>query len=528
MKKLKFFELDLSPQIKKAIAEMGFEEATPIQSLVIPLILDGEDVTGQAQTGTGKTAAFGIPILEMIDTDNKKLQAVIICPTRELAIQVAEEFRRLSKYMKKIRVLPIYGGQPIERQFKALQKGVQIIIGTPGRVMDHMRRGTLQMSNVSTIVLDEADEMLDMGFREDIEYILEYMPRKRQTLLFSATMPPSILNLTKNFQKTPKFIKVVHQEMTVPEIEQIYFEVKEKMKLELLSRLIDIYNPKLSLVFCNTKRRVDTLVTHLQVRGYLADGLHGDMTQNQRDRVMGKFRKGQIEILIATDVAARGIDVDDIEAVFNYDVPNDDEYYVHRIGRTARAGRTGQAFTFVSGREIYQLRDIQKFTKTKIEQHKIPSLADVEEIKTDMFLEALKSVINNEDLDKYIHIVERLMEEDYTSVETAAALLKIVMNKENNAETSNFEFKDTGAGHGMVRFFINAGRKQNIKAKDIIKAVDENTGLSSHVVGKIDVFDRFSFIEVPVDSAQNFLSLMNKRMIKGKRVNVEPANKKNN
>ncbi|MGZ7066757.1 MAG: DEAD/DEAH box helicase [Methanobacterium sp.] len=526
MKKLKFFELEISEEIKKAIKDMGFEEATPIQSLTIPPILDGKDVTGQAQTGTGKTAAFGIPILEMINPENKKLQAVIICPTRELAIQVAEELRRLSNYMKKISVLPIYGGQPIERQIKGLKKGVQIIIGTPGRVMDHMRRGTLHMDHVSIIVLDEADEMLDMGFREDIEYILEYMPEKRQTLLFSATMPPKILNLTKKFQENPKFVKVVHKEMTVPEIEQIYFEVKEKMKLELLSRLIDIYNPKLSLVFCNTKRRVDALVTHLQVRGYLVEGLHGDMTQNQRDRVMGKFRNGQTEILVATDVAARGIDVEDIEAVFNYDVPNDDEYYVHRIGRTARAGRTGRAFTFVSGKEIYQLKDIQKFTKTKIEQHKIPSLQDVEEIKTDIFLEKLKSVINNEKINKYIHIVERLMEEDYTSVETAAALLKIIMDKETSVETSNNEFKDTGASPGMVRFFMNAGRKQNIKAKDIIKAVDENTGLSSHVVGKIDVFDKFSFVEVPEESAQNFYSLMDKRRVKGKKINVEPANKK--
>jgi len=428
MKKLKFFELDLSSEIKNAIADMGFEEATPIQSLSIPHILDGKDITGQAQTGTGKTSAFGIPVLEMVDAKNKKLQVVILCPTRELAIQVAEELRKLSKYQK-ISILPIYGGQPIERQIKALKKGVQIIIGTPGRVMDHMRRRTLKMDNVNTIILDEADEMLDMGFREDIEFILDDMPKKRQTLLFSATMSRPILNLTRKFQKNPEFIKVVHQEMTVPEIEQIYFEVKEKMKLELLSRLIDIYNPKLSLVFCNTKRRVDALVTRLQVRGYLADGLHGDMTQKQRDRAMGNFRKGQIEVLVATDVAARGIDVEDIEAVFNYDVPNDDEYYVHRIGRTGRAGKTGRAFTFVAGREIYQLKSIQKFTKTKIEQHRIPSLADVEEIRTDIFLDMIKSIINNDDLSKYIRLVERLMEEDYTSVETAAALLKIVMNK---------------------------------------------------------------------------------------------------
>ncbi len=528
MEKLRFFDLDLSDEIKKAITDMGFEETTPIQSLAIPHILDGKDVIGQAQTGTGKTAAFGIPTLEMLDPDNKKLQAVILCPTRELAIQVAEELRKLSKYMKKIHVLPIYGGQPIERQIKSLKKGVQIIIGTPGRVMDHMRRGTLKMNNVKIMILDEADEMLDMGFREDIETVLEDMPEERQTLLFSATMSKAILNLTKRYQNNPEFLKVIHQKMTVPEIQQIYFEVKEKMKLELLSRLIDIYNPQLSLVFCNTKRRVDTLVTHLQVRGYLADGLHGDMTQGQRDRVMSKFRSGQIEILVATDVAARGIDVEDIEAVFNYDVPNDDEYYVHRIGRTGRAGKSGRAFTFVSGREIYQLRDIQKFTKTKIEQHKIPSVSDVQKIKTNMFLDDIKHVINTEDLEKYINRVERLVEEDYTSVEIAAALLKMVMTKRDQKESQDEDFGDTGASHGMVRFFMNVGRKQRIKAKDIVKAVAEETGLSSQIIGKIDVFDKFSFIEIPEESAKEFLSMMNKRRIKGKSVNVEPANKKGN
>ncbi len=298
------------------------------------------------------------------------------------------------------------------------------------------------------------------------------------------------------------------------------------MKLELLSRLVDIYDPKLSLVFCNTKKRVDALVTHLQVRGYLADGLHGDMTQRQRDNVMGKFRNGQIEILVATDVAARGIDVDDIEAVFNYDVPNDDEYYVHRIGRTGRAGRTGQAFTFVSGREIYQLRDIQKFTKTKIEQHKIPSLADVEEIRTDMFLDKVKSVVNNNDLRKYIHLVEKLMEEDYTSVETAAALLMMFMNKESATEDSEELFGDTGASSGMVRFFMNIGRKQKVKAKDIVRGIAEETGLSSQLIGKIDIFDKFSFVEIPEANAREFLSSMNRARIKGKSVNIEPANKR--
>ncbi|AEG17481.1 DEAD/DEAH box helicase [Methanobacterium paludis] len=529
MKKLRFKDLDISSEIENAVADMGFEEATPIQSLAIPHVLDGRDVIGQAQTGTGKTAAFGIPILEMVDPGDRSLQAVILCPTRELAIQVAEEIRKLSKYMSKIKVLPIYGGQPIERQIKALKKGVQVIIGTPGRVMDHMRRGTLKMDSVKIMVLDEADEMLDMGFRDDIEIVLRDMPSERQTLLFSATMSRDILNLTRKYQNNPEFLKVVHQELTVPEIQQIYFEVKEKMKLELLSRLLDIHNFKLSLVFCNTKRRVDKLVTHLQIRGYAADGLHGDMTQSQRDRVMAKFRNGKIEVLVATDVAARGIDVENVEAVFNYDVPNDDEYYVHRIGRTGRAGKTGMAFTFVSGKEIYQLRDIQKYTKTKIEQHQIPSIKDVEAIKTNNFLENVKHVINTEDLEKQVHLIEKMMEEDYSSVEMAAALLKIVMTRETSdvkVESASNDFGDTGASPGMVRFFINVGRKQKIRAKDIIKAINDKTGLTSSSIGKVDVFDKFSFVEVPEASAGEVLSSVSGSRIKGKSVNMEPANKR--
>jgi ATP-dependent RNA helicase DeaD len=527
MEKLRFKDLNISSEIQRAVEDMGFEEATPIQSLAIPHILEGKDVTGQAQTGTGKTAAFGIPILEMVDPSERELQAVILCPTRELAIQVAEELKKLSTYLKRVNVLPIYGGQPIERQIKALRKGVQIIIGTPGRVMDHMRRGTIEMGHVKVLVLDEADEMLDMGFREDIEFVLDYIPDQRQILLFSATMSPDILYITRRYQDDPEFLKVVPKELTVPETEQVYFEVKEKMKLDVLSRLLDINDFKLSLVFCNTKRRVDKLVSHLQIRGYAADGLHGDMSQRQRDSVMSKFRSGNIEILVATDVAARGIDVENVEAVFNYDVPNDDEYYVHRIGRTGRAGKTGIAFTFVSGKEVYQLRDIMRYTKTKIEQQQIPSASDVQEIKTSNFLERIKRIINNEKLDKEVHMVEKMMEEDYSSVETAAALLRIVMEKSGNNTTQNTEeFGDTGAGVGQVRFFINIGRKDKAKARDIIKAIADKTGLSSSSIGKIDVFDKFSFVEVPESSANDVISSMRGARIKGRSVNMEPANKR--
>ncbi len=429
MKSPGFEDLHLSKEMYHAIADMGFEEPTTIQNRSIPYLLDGKDVIGQAQTGTGKTAAFGIATIERIDPRNKELQAVILCPTRELAIQVSEELKNLSKYKKGVRILPVYGGQPIGRQIKALREGVQIIIGTPGRVMDHLDRRTLKMGGVKMIILDEADEMLDMGFRDDIETVVRKIPAQRQTILFSATMPKAILNLTKRYQSNPQLIKLVHREMTVPNVEQFYFEVKQQAKIEVLSRLIDLHNLKLSLVFCNTKRRVDQLVESLRARGYLADGLHGGLQQKQRDSVMSKFRRREIEVLVATDVAARGIDVGDIEAVFNYDIPTDDEYYVHRIGRTARVGKAGRAFTFVTGKEAYRIRQIQRFTKTKIIAQKVPSVSDVEEIRTNLLLEKVKGIIDAGHLGQYSNLVEKLIQEDYTSLEVAAALLKIVIDE---------------------------------------------------------------------------------------------------
>lgn len=520
MEKLEFKNLNISEELQKAVADMGFEEASPIQSLAIPQILANKDVTGQAQTGTGKTAAFGIPLLENMDKNDEDLQAIILCPTRELAIQVAEELRKLAAYLPKINVLPVYGGQPIDRQIKALKKGVQIIIGTPGRVMDHIDRGTLDLSTIKTIILDEADEMLDMGFREDIEYILEDIPLERQFLLFSATLPSEILQLAQRYQNNPEIVKVTQHELTTPDVDQKYFEVKEDMKLELLSRLLDIHDFNLSLVFCNTKRKVDKLVSHLQVRGYLADGLHGDLTQNQRDRVMRKFKKGNIEILVATDVAARGIDVGGVEGVFNYDIPNDNEYYVHRIGRTGRAGKTGIAYSFVSGREIYQLRDIQRYAKTKIEQAPIPSLSDVEEVKKDNFIEELKEKIQTEDISKEIYIIEKLIEEDFNSIDIAATLLKGIIEDSSYKEE---EFGDTEAHDGFVRFFMSIGRKQNITVNTILNAIHEKTGLTGHQIGSIDIFDNFSFVEIPIDRASDFYRFMGDTYIDNKRAHIEPA-----
>ncbi|MGO1369857.1 DEAD/DEAH box helicase [Senegalia sp. (in: firmicutes)] len=531
MNKIKFNELQLTKEIERAINEMGFEEATPIQTQAIPVIQTGADVIGQAQTGTGKTVAFGIPVLEKIDLKDKSVQTLILCPTRELAIQVSEEIKRLAKFMPGVKTLPIYGGQPIQRQIGALKKGVQIVIGTPGRVMDHMRRGTLKLQNLKVMVLDEADEMLNMGFREDIETILDETPESRQTLLFSATIPRAIMNITKKYQKNAQTIKVVHKELTVPSIEQYYIELKRKNKLEILTRLMDIYNPKLTLVFCNTKRMVDDLVVELQGRGYFADGLHGDLKQTQRDRVMNSFRNGNVDVLVATDVAARGLDVDDVEIVFNYDMPQDEEYYVHRIGRTGRAGRAGMAISFAVGKEIYKLKHIQKYTKTNIKRLQAPSVNEVEEAKTDKLLNEIKDIIENEKLTKEINYIEKLSEDEYTSIDIAAALLKMSMGRVEEKEQqsnsdSDADFGNTGAEPGMVRLFINIGKNNRVRVKDILGAIAGETGLSGEVVGKIDMYDKFTFVEVPQGNGKKVLDIMKNNTIKGKKINIEPANSK--
>ncbi|WP_292464479.1 DEAD/DEAH box helicase [Methanolobus sp.] len=430
MESITFSQLNLSQSILNAIKDIGYEEPTPIQAQAIPLIMEGKDVVGQAQTGTGKTAAFGIPALELVDPEFSDVQVLVLCPTRELANQVSDELTKLSAYQK-LRILPIYGGQSLERQIKALRRGVHIVIGTPGRVMDHIERRTLNLENVAMVVLDEADEMLDMGFREDIELILTKVPADRQTIMFSATMPSLIMKLTKKFQRDPQLVKTIHKKVTVPNVEQSYFEVKFHAKPEVLCRLIDIYDVKSSLVFCNTKRAVDELVDTLKTRGYLADGLHGDMKQQQRERVMASFRKGDIETLVATDVAARGIDVENIEVVFNYDLPQDEESYVHRIGRTGRAGRQGRAFTFVTGREIYKLKSIQKYTNVKILSQKVPTRSDAEDIKANMLAQKVKDTIDSGHIGKYINWVESITEGEYTSVDVAAALVKMRLAEDN-------------------------------------------------------------------------------------------------
>ncbi|TCS87620.1 ATP-dependent RNA helicase DeaD [Keratinibaculum paraultunense] len=528
-RKIKFEELNLSEEIQRAISDMGFEEMSPIQSEAIPYLLNGRDIIGQAQTGTGKTAAFGIPIVESCKSDDRKLQAIVLCPTRELSIQVAEEIKRLSKYKKDIFVLPIYGGQPINRQIKALKKGIQVVVGTPGRIMDHIRRKTLKLDNIRIVVLDEADEMFDMGFRDDIEWIMSYMPAERQTVFFSATMPDEIVKFAKKYQTNPKIIKVVPKELTVPKVEQYYFELKEHMKTEILCRLMDVYNPKLCIVFCNTKKKVDELTIELQGRGYFADGLHGDLNQFQRDKVMNKFRNGTIDILVATDVAARGIDVDDVDAVFNYDIPHDDEYYVHRIGRTARAGREGMAFSFVVGREKYRIKDIEKYTKTKITKSALPTLKDIEERQIDILSDKIKEEIDSNNIDKYKDMINILLRDDYDSLDIAAALLKFYLTNNKLDGNRKLEVVDYGNASfkSIKRIYINIGKRKGVSPRHILGAILNETNLPRKVVGEIDMYDKFTFVEIPEEYLEQVVKNLNNKRIKGFKIKVEPANPKN-
>ncbi|WP_024866661.1 DEAD/DEAH box helicase [Butyrivibrio sp. FCS014] len=425
---VRYEDSGLDERIIRAVSEMGFEVMSPIQKAAIPVMMEGKDIIGQAQTGTGKTAAFGIPILEKIDPESKHLQAVVLCPTRELAMQAADDIRDFAKYMHGIRVLAVYGGQDISRQIKALSAGVQIVVGTPGRVMDHMRRHTMKLKSVKVLVLDEADEMLDMGFRDDIETILQGMPEERQTALFSATMPEPILQITRKYQKDAQYIKMTPKEITVAAIDQAYYRVPQKMKEEVLVRLLDYYNPARSLIFCNTKRMVDQLSKSLKDKGYLCDGLHGDLSQNQRDTVMGLFRNGRINILIATDVAARGIDVSGVEAVFNFDIPEDIEYYVHRIGRTGRAGKSGKSFTLVGGREMYKLREIEKVCHTRIEERRVPGAKEITRAKSQKVFAEVIDIIENSDITSALEFVNQKVDEgEYTAEQLAAGFMKLKM-----------------------------------------------------------------------------------------------------
>ncbi|NTW71261.1 MAG: DEAD/DEAH box helicase [Eubacteriaceae bacterium] len=530
MEKIRFDELEsISNEIKRAVDDMGFEEMTPIQQMAIPYVYEGLDIVGQAQTGTGKTAAFGIPVIDSIDPSNKSVQALILCPTRELALQVSEEIAKLAKYKHGIKILPVFGGQSMDRQIQGLKRGVQIVIGTPGRVIDHITRRTLKINELKKFVLDEADEMLNMGFREDIETILGSVETEsRQTLLFSATMPRAILEIINKYQNNPKLVKVEHKELTTPNVDQMYLEVKEKDKLEVLTRLIDLYNPKLSMIFCNTKKKVDDVTDMLMTRGYSVDKIHGDMKQVVRSNVIAKFKKGDIEILVATDVAARGLDIDDVEIVFNFDMPSHEEYYVHRIGRTGRAGKMGSAFTLVTPRDIYLLKNVMNYTKKKIKRHPIPSIGEIESVKTDTFMVKVKAEIEQGNLDRYIKIVEKMLEDDdFQAIEVAAALLKMELElpekdfldtSENKRDRSSS--KPTGP---MVRMFINVGKKHQIRPNDVVGSIAGETSISGSKIGDIDIYEDYTFVEIPEEYADEVIELMSQNTIKGKPISIERA-----
>jgi ATP-dependent RNA helicase DeaD len=531
-----FEELGLSPALLKSLKDVGFEAPTPIQVETVPLLLAGHDLIGQAQTGSGKTAAFGLPIIEAIDPKVRAVQALVLAPTRELAIQVSEALHKLGRH-KEVETLPIYGGQPYERQFRGLQRGAQVVVGTPGRVMDHMRRGTLNLDQVRFFVLDEADEMLDMGFIEDIEWILSQAPENRQTALFSATMPPRIAELAARYLREPKHVSVAGKQMTVPQVRQSSYEVPRARRIDALTRILDAETPQSAMIFCRTKVGVDELGEALMARGYAVETLHGDLSQAQRDRVMRRFRSGQADMLIATDVAARGLDIPDVSHVINYDIPESAEAYVHRIGRTGRAGRTGEAITLITPREVRWLRQIERITRARIEPRRLPTLADVAERRRDALKQQILAVLEA-DVDGYATYLDTIndLADEHDTAEIAAAILKLYAEETGRTTTPEQQVDDiatfaAAAPHargprgeaGMVRLFINVGRNQGARPQDFVGAIANEAGIPGRAIGAIDIFDDYAFVDVPREMVDRVVGAMRGSKIKGRPVNVEVA-----
>ncbi len=448
-----FSELGLSPALLKAVDQLGYEKPAPIQAAAIPVLLRGKDVIGQSQTGSGKTAAFGLPAVELADPASTHTQVLILCPTRELALQVAEEIYKFAAFKRRVHSVPIYGGQSYDRQIRALQHGAQIVIGTPGRLLDHLDRGTLDLTQVKMVVLDEADEMFDMGFRDDIQRILETLPGDRQMVCFSATFSRPIQELIRRFTKDPETIRIEHKQLTVPTVEQTYYDVRGRSKTEALTRLIDLNDIKLAIIFCNTKKTVDQLTDELVARGYSAERIHGDISQAQRERAIGKFRNSRLEFLIATDVAARGVDVENVEVVFNYDLPWDEEDYLHRIGRTGRAGRFGRAVSLVEGREIYKLQSIERFTRSKILRRPVPSREEIEEKRSNVFIEKVREHLLKGDFAREMRVVDRFLELGFSPTDIACAIFKECAAQPAQTEETQPVAQDRGtaAAHRQVR-----------------------------------------------------------------------------
>ena len=494
-----FADLGLAQPLLDALADAGYEAPTAIQARTIPALLAGRDLIGQAQTGTGKTAAFALPILQRLDLDRRAVQALVLTPTRELAIQVAEAIHTYSKRLGQVRALPVYGGSPMWHQIRRLEHGVHVVVGTPGRIMDHLRRGTLRFDALRTVVLDEADEMLRMGFIDDVEWILGQTPGARQTALFSATMPPRIRRIAERHLRAPERIEIERTALTVPAIEQRYLNVTERQKLDALARVLEVEPSEATLVFVRTKTAAADVAERLQARGSAAEAMHGDMTQAQREQTLGRLRGSQIEIVVATDVAARGLDVEHITHVVNYDVPHDAESYVHRIGRTGRAGRTGIAILFVTPRETRLLKLIERFTGQRIGAMRMPSAADVAARRVAAFKEQLRAAARQDGLEPYLTLVEELVEEglDVAEVAAAAARLARAGKPLDVAAEAPSAPPASAADGGMVRLFVDAGREAGVRPADIVGAIAGETGLSGQAIGAIDLYDRFTFVEVP-------------------------------
>jgi ATP-dependent RNA helicase DeaD len=571
MQKKSFADLGLTPELLKAVDVMGFEEASHIQSQAIPALLSGADVVGQSQTGSGKTAAFALPAIEKVDVKLRAPQVLILCPTRELAVQVAEEVAKLATFKKGVREIPIYGGQSYDRQSRGLKDGAQIIIGTPGRVMDHLERRTLKMDQLRMVILDEADRMLDMGFLDDIRTILKQTPAQRQTVFFSATMPRPIQDLIRTFTKNPVNVTIEAQALTMPAIEQVYYEVDRRSKLDVLCRLIDLQDIKFALIFCATKMMVDELTEHLAARGYAADKMHGDMTQAMRERVMAKFRKRGLEFLVATDVAARGLDVDDIEVVFNYDLPHDGDDYIHRIGRTGRAGRSGRAITFVSGRELYKMQNIIRFTKGKIRREKVPSEEEVEQKRANSFYDSLRKTLEEGKYERQDALIGRLLDQGFLATDIASALIHLFaketgpepVREERPAPRSHIDKFDrperptprthddkfdrperparaerperpphsSGTGlkadrtsgamshePGMARLILGVGRDHNVQPGDVLGVIVGITKLPKETVGVIRLQPKQAFVDVAEEHADQIVAKLNGIQFKGRKL----------
>lgn len=535
-----FAELDLHHDTFRAISELGYEEPTPIQAQTIPLMLEGRDVIAQAQTGTGKTAAFALPIIQRLDENGRAPQALVLTPTRELAMQVAEAIHSYSKYQR-VAVLPVYGGQPIERQLHALRRGVDIVIGTPGRVFDHIRRNTLNLHEIRTVVLDEADEMLEMGFIEDIEAILQQTPADRQTALFSATMPAPVAALAQRYMQNPQQVVIETEQMTVPQIRQTYYEVGRRDKFEVLVRILDYERPAAAIIFCRTKVQVDSLGERLTARAYPAETLHGDLSQIQRDRVMGRFRAGQVELLIATDVAARGLDIEHVSHVINYDIPLNPESYVHRIGRTGRAGRTGCAITLVTPRERRLWQTIQRVTGADVQRTRLPTIADVIVRRRETFKELVRETLAQDGLEPYLIMAEE-MGEEFSPTEIAAASFKLLMGTppdevEDKLAEPEAELDDQGPPRtgkrrkrdpfgieeGMTRLYLDLGREDGVRPGDIVGAIANEADIPGRSIGAIELYDRFALVDVPTSQVEHVLQALKGTTIRNRKVTASRA-----